>query len=58
MNENKVQKAVRQREEVLKLLEGCFLEYCEGEDNSWRVKHNFIMFSLQAERALFTYFNK
>lgn len=52
MKENNIQKAVRQRDEIMKLLEESFLLYNEDEDNSWRCVHNFIQLSLQFEVPL------
>lgn len=53
--ENRVQKAVKQRDEIIKLLGYSFLEFVENEDNSWRVKHNLIMLELQFEKRLLDY---
>lgn len=55
--ENKAQKALRQRNEVLKIIEDCFMQFpSPDEDNHWRVNHNFNILSLQLEPKLFEYF--
>ena len=58
MKENQVQRAVRQRDEVVHIISKAFCEYVEDEDNSWRVRHNRIVLEMQIERALFEYFMK
>lgn len=50
--ENQTQKAHRIREEILKAIEHCFLCYEDGEDNSWRCRHNKIVLQLQIEQKL------
>jgi len=39
-------------EEVVKRLEFAFLWYVSGEDNSWRVKHNWELFKEPLEQIL------
>ena len=56
MKENNIQKAVRQRDEILSIIKKNFLLYEAGEDNSWRVLHNFIILDGQLERDLLDYF--
>ena len=56
--ENKIQRAIRRRDEVLKLLKHSFLMYVPREDNSWRVEHNLIQLELEFERLLADYFIK
>jgi hypothetical protein len=56
MKENNIQRAVRQRDEIIKIIGDCWFEQIDGEDNSWRYRHNFLIFSLQIERKLLEYF--
>jgi len=56
MKENNIQKAVRQRDEILNIITRCFLEHVLDEDNSWRVMHNLLKLQLQLEPKLLNYF--
>ena len=58
MKENQVQRAFRQRDEVMNIIAKAFCKPVEDEDNSWRVRHNRLVFEMQIERALFEYFMK
>jgi len=55
--ENKSQKALRKRNEILLILKQCFMQYpSPDEDNGWRVAHNLMLLELQLEPKLFEYF--
>lgn len=56
--ENKTQKAVRRRDEIIGIIKDQFLLHESGEDNSWRVIHNLIILERQLEINLFNYFKK
>lgn len=56
--ENRVQRAVRKRDEILRLVKHSFLTHVSDEDNSWRVIHNLIQLELQLERDLVNYLMK
>ena len=49
---NQTQRIFAKREELLNFLKDKFLEPVEGEDNSWRVKNNFLEFEGQIEVGL------
>ena len=56
--ENEIQKAIRQKDEIMQIIKKGFLQIEQGEDNSWRVKHNEIILEMQIERPIFEYFKK
>ena len=54
--ENKTQRAIRQRDEIIAIIAKKFYLYEVDEDNSWRVRHNLILLEMQLEPLLFNYF--
>jgi hypothetical protein len=56
--ENNIQRAIRQRDEILTIVDNCFLTNVEGEDNSYKVKHNLLQLELLLEPLLLQYFKK
>ena len=56
--ENKTQRAIRQRDEIIAIIAKKFYLYEVDEDNSWRVRHNLILLEMQLEPLLFNYFIK
>jgi len=58
MKQKKIQEACNKRDDIIKILNECFLQSVSGEDNSWRVTHNLIELQIQFERKLFEYLVK
>ena len=55
--ENKTQKSFRLRQRLLDIIRQGFLSHVSDEDNSWKVRHNMIVFEGQIEHKLFEFLN-